>query len=161
MSALDEYIKNNKQREENAKQREKTMLKLENNDIMANVALMQILMYLTQKISNKYKEDLEKKEEMRDILNVIKEKMSERKDMTLEYFNSDEFTQDLKNVDSKLSDEKIAEFKEQIKEVVKNDEAELNLAFIFKDREVEKNKETQKERQSEHNRHRQNSNRQR
>ena len=57
-----------------------------------------------------------------------------------------------------LKEKDLAEFKEQCKEVLHNDEAKLNVEFFLKDRD----KEVQKsEKQTEHNKQRQNYNRQR
>lgn len=163
MSALEDLIANNKEREENAKKRERDLLKLENNDLMANGALVQILMYLAKQTANSYKARLEEDEEKQDIFKAIKELLNENKDLQKEYANTDEFTEKLKEILKekmpKLSDESLNEFKEQCKEVLENDNVKLNAAFFLKDREAIK--ETQKEKQTEHNRHKASVNRQR
>ena len=83
--------------------------------------------------------------------------------MQKEYANTDEFTEKLKEILKekmpKLSDESLNEFEKQCKEVLENDNVKLNAAFFLKDREAIK--ETQKEKQTEHNRHKASVNRQR
>ena len=163
MSALEDLINNNKIREENAKKRENDLLRLDHNDLMANGALVQILMYLAKRTANSYKAKLEKDEEKQDIFKAIKELLNENKDLQKEYANTDEFTEKLKEILKekmpKLSDERLNELKEQCKEVLENDNVKLNAAFFLKDREA--TKETQKEKQTEHNRHKASVNRQR
>lgn len=163
MSALEIFIANNKKREENAKKREEGLLKLENNDLMANGALVKILMYLAKQTANSYKARLEEDEEKQDILEVIKEFLKENKELGKKYANTDEFADRLQELLKEkmpnLINESLNEFKEQCKEVLQNDNTRLNVEFFLKDREIKK--ETQKEKQTEHNRHKASVNRQR
>lgn len=163
MSALENLQRNNKIREENAKRREKDLLRLDHNDLMANGALVQILMYLAKRTTDSYKAKLEKDEEKQDIFEAMNELLKENKVLQKEYANTDEFADKLKDILKEkmpnLSDESLNEFKEQCKEVLKDDNVKLNAMFFLKDREVKK--ETQKEKQTEHNRNKISHNRQR
>ena len=160
MSALEDLINNNKIREENAKKRENDLLKLDQNDLMANGALVQILMYLAKRTANSYKAKLEKDKEKQDLFEAIKEILKENKKLQKEYADTDEFADKLKSVLKEkmpnLSDESLNEFKAQCKE---NDNVKLNAEFFLKDREIKK--EIQKDKQTEHNRNKASHNRQR
>lgn len=163
MSALEDLINNNKIREENAKKREKDLLKLDHNDLMANGALVQILMYLAKRTVNSYKARLEKDEEKQDLFEAIKEILKENKNLQKEYADTDEFADKLKSVLKEkmpnLSDESLNEFKAQCKEVLENDNVKLNAEFFLKDKKIKK--EIQKDKQTEHNRNKASHNRQR
>ncbi|HDX6244496.1 TPA: hypothetical protein RPW20_000711 [Campylobacter fetus subsp. venerealis] len=163
MSALEDLINNNKIREKNAKKRENNLLKLDYNDLMANGALVQILMYLAKRTANSYKARLEKDEEKQDLFEAIREILKENKKLQKEYADTDEFADKLKSVLKEkmpnLSDESLNEFKAQCKEVLENDNVKLDAKFFLKDREIKK--EIQKDKQTEHNRNKASHNRQR
>ena len=157
MSAVDMLQRNNEIREANAQKRERD-LTLDNQDIMANTAMLKILAYILQKITNSFHKNEEKQAVKEELIKRIQVAMNDSKEKTMELINSDKFNEMLKEKMPNLKEKDLAEFKEQCKEVLHNDEAKLNVEFFLKDRD----KEVQKsEKQTEHNKQRQNYNRQR
>ena len=157
MSAVDMLQRNNEIREANAQKRERD-LTLDNQDIMANTAILKILAYILQKITNSFHKNEEEQAVKEELIKRIQVAMNDSKEKTMELINSDKFNEMLKEKMPNLKEKDLAEFKEQCKEVLHNDEAKLNVEFFLKDRD----KEVQKsEKQTEHNKQRQNYNRQR
>lgn len=157
MSAVDMLQRNNEIREANAQKRERD-LTLDNQDIMANTAMLKILAYILQKITNSFHKNEEEQAVKEELIKRIQVEMNDSKEKTMELINSDKFNEMLKEKMPNLKEKDLAEFKEQCKEVLHNDEAKLNVEFFLKDRD----KEVQKsEKQTEHNKQRQNYNRQR
>lgn len=157
MSAVDMLQRNNEIREANAQKRERD-LTLDNQDIMANTAMLKILAYILQKITNSFHKNEEEQAVKEELIKKIQVAMNDSKEKTMELINSDKFNEMLKEKMPNLKEKDLAEFKEQCKEVLHNDEAKLNVEFFLKDRD----KEVQKsEKQTEHNKQRQNYNRQR
>lgn len=157
MSAVDMLQRNNEIREANAQKRERD-LTLDNQDIMANTAMLKILAYILQKITNSFHKNEEEQAVKEELIKRIQVAMNDSKEKTMELINSDKFNEMLKEKMPNLKEKDLAEFKEQCKEVLHNDEAKLNVEFFLKDRD----KEVQKsEKQTEHNKQRQNYNRQR
>lgn len=157
MSAVDMLQRNNEIREANAQKRERD-LTLDNQDIMANTAMLKILAYILQKITNSFHKNEEEQAVKEELIKRIQVAMNDSKEKTMELINSDKFNEMLKEKMPNLKEKNLAEFKEQCKEVLHNDEAKLNVEFFLKDRD----KEVQKsEKQTEHNKQRQNYNRQR
>lgn len=157
MGAVDMLQRNNEIREANAQKRERD-LTLDNQDIMANTAMLKILAYILQKITNSFHKNEEEQAVKEELIKRIQVAMNDSKEKTMELINSDKFNEMLKEKMPNLKEKDLAEFKEQCKEVLHNDEAKLNVEFFLKDRD----KEVQKsEKQTEHNKQRQNYNRQR